>query len=359
MDKKDETKAFWEGKMQSEFEDQQVVPSRKSKADQQQLLLTRQHQTLSPPPGWDNNDFFGQEQDDHVDDEDERAQLNDEPTLSDEFTDVASITFKSDDSSLESKSAGHSENGHADEDELDSAPLTNSVAVQVEKPSRPAAYESTRHTPAYFAPDRGCSSSDDEEEVDSRAGKGGYFSNNQSNPTETLIEREIRLQREREEAVERERQEALQILEATRRQQQQPTPQQREVQTKAPDAAARKSYTVESNKKEAYNKQVIQSSAEFTKKVTAPEPIKKTASDIAVTPAEIRISEEIRELKQREEELRLLREANARNQNVNDDPSSYTASGVTDDEGLYSDVDRDVSSSEANSRFVLRNPISS
>ena len=61
-------------------------------------------------------------------------------------------------------------------------------------------------------------------------------------------------------------------------------------------------------------------------------------------------------MKQREEELRQLRESNVRStQNGSEDPSSFTTSGVTDDEGLYSDAERDVSSSEANSRFVLHN----
>lgn len=329
--------------MQSELEE--PIPTtngRNSRLIKMEQPLQRQHNTLSPPPGFDN-DFQ---------EENEEAELNDEPALSseDDFVDVASITFKGD---LDSKQPlvliGNYEDSHPVMDIVDhapvatAAPVINAVqtaAVQTEKP--------------YFEPDRASSYSDDDEESDSPSssttGKAVNFIRSHPNPTETLIEREIRLQREREEAVLRERQKALEILAATRKQ----TTTTTTTATKAPEVAPRKSLMgSESNKKETCKPA---QPAEFVVKKTTET---KKATEVVVSPAEIRISEEIRELKRREEELRQLREANARNNTPNggtEDPSFYATSGATDDEGLYSDAERDVSSSEANSRFVLPNP---
>lgn len=314
--------------------------------------IQRQQTALSPPPGFDN-DF-----NDENPIEESDVNEEDEPSLSNtEFIDVASITFKSDSNSDTKPFVifGTFEDSHIDAIESDqfgavSALTVPSVPVQVEKPQR---NHDIRPKPLYFEPDRASSSSDNELEPESprsfSGGKGISFVNSHPNPTETLIEREIRLQREREEAVLRERQKALEILEATRK------------QTKIPEAAPRKSLMAESNKKEVHKPTVAvasapltQQSADFVATVKKAPVETKKATEVLVSPAEIRISEEIRELKRREEELRQLREANARNntQNGSEDPSSFTASGVTDDEGLYSDAERDVSSSEANSRLV-------
>lgn len=345
--KKEETKAFWEGKMQSESEEIVPLTNGRNHRIKMEKKLQRQPIALSPPPGFDN-DFFddgGQT---------EEPELHEEPSLSNlEFIDVASITFKSDGNS-DSKPFvifGSFEDSHIDAaiDNNVTAPAVVTANVQVEKPRK---MHDQRPKPLYFEPDQASSSSDNELEPESphsfSSNSKGTISviNGHPNPTETLIEREIRLQREREEAVLRERQKALEILEATRK------------QTKVPEAAPRKSLMAESNKKEVSKPttQQQQQQTEFvvSKKSSAVETKKTT--DVVISPAEIRISEEIRELKRREEELRQLREANARNNTPNnsEDPSSFTTSGVTDDEGLYSDAERDVSSSEANSRFVAK-----
>lgn len=349
--KKEETKAFWEGKMQSESEEIVPLTNGRNQRIKMEKQLQRQPMALSPPPGFDNDFFDGGQI--------EEPNLNEEPSLSNlEFIDVGLITFKSDPNS-DSKPFvifGSFEDSHIDaniENEL-TAPAPAPVgltapasSVQVEKPRKMA---DQRPKSLYFEPDRDSSSSDDNEaEPESphsfSGNKGGIsIINCHPNPTETLIEREIRLQREREEAVLRERQKALEILEATRK------------QSKVPEAAPRKSLMAESNKKDVYKPTVStqqqQTEIVVSKKSTVE--TKKSNSEVVVSPAEIRISEEIRELKRREEELRQLREAQNNNnaRNNSDDPSSFTTSGVTDDEGLYSDAERDVSSSEANSRLV-------
>jgi hypothetical protein len=332
--------------MQSELEEPTLLTgnrNNRTKVDQQPQTLQRQHSTLSPPPGFDN-DFLDNDQNEEV-------EQDDEPILSNmEFTDVASITFKGDDSSeLETKPFvifGSFEDGPIDEVDT-SAPAISAIApappitAVVLAGSKPERTHDVRPKSLYFEPDRDSSCSEDELESDMSPtsfsiGKGVHSISPHSNPTETLIEREIRLQREREEAVLLERQKALEMLEATRK------------QAKLPEAAPRKSLMTESNKRDGHK---ANQPVEFVKKA---EP--KKAAEVLVSPAEIRISEEIRELKRREEELRQLRESNGRNtQNGSEDPSSFTTSAVTDDEGLYSDAERDVSSSEANSRFVLPN----
>ena len=336
--------------MQSELEEPILLAgnrNNRTKVDQQPQpqTLQRQHNTLSPPPGFDN-DFFDNDQNGEVEHE-----KNDEPILSNmEFTDVASITFKGDDSpDLDTKPFvifGSFEDSPIDEVDA-TAPAFSAVvpeppvSVAVSSESKSQKSHDVHPKTLYFEPDRDSSCSDDDLESDMSPtsfsiGKGVHSISPHSNPTETLIEREIRLQREREEAVLLERQKALEMLEATRK------------QAKLPEAAPRKSLMTESNKREGHK---ANQSGEFVKKA---EP--KKATEVLVSPAEIRISEEIRELKRREEELRQLRESNVRNtQNGSEDPSSFTPSGATDDEGLYSDAERDVSSSEANSRFVLHN----
>ncbi|KAI9564967.1 hypothetical protein GHT06_008708 [Daphnia sinensis] len=336
--KKEETKAFWEGKMQSEMEEP-ILLTRNNRTKTESQPLQRQQTTLSPPPGFDN-DFFDNEQN-------ETPEQEEEPILSNmEFTDVASITFKSDDSAIDIKPFvvfGSFEDGGSIDDVDATAPTTTAIApapLSVAIPNEPKSQAShdIRPKSLYFEPDRDSSCSDDELETEVGAAsfsvnKGVHSISAHSNPTETLIEREIRLQREREEAVLLERQKALQMLEATRK------------QAKLPEAAPRKPHTTESNKREGHK---VSQPGEFVKKAES-----KKAMEVLVSPAEIRISEEIRELKRREEELRQLRESNVRNvQNGCDDPSSFTTNGVTDDEGLYSDAERDVSSSEANSSRV-------
>ena len=155
------------------------------------------------------------------------------------------------------------------------------------------------------------------------------------NPQETLIEREIRLQKEREEALARERQLAMAMLAANKQ-----TCGSIPVPSKASGA-----------------------------EVKAPEIGRKPAlvpsgDGAAVNNTEIRISEEIRELKRREQELRRLREMNAKN-DVRDGRDSHDADSdqmpsmsTSGDEGLYSDADansdeRDVIS-EANSRSISK-----
>lgn len=327
--------------MQSEMEEPTLLTgSRNNQTKMEPQPLQRQQNTLSPPPGFDN-DFFDNEQI-------ETAEQEDEPILSNmEFTDVASITFKSDDSTLDTKPFvifGSFEDG-GPIDEVDAtAPTTTVIAPAplsdaVFSEAKSQTSHDIRPKSLYFEPDCDSSCSDDELETGVGAtsfliNKGVHSISPHSNPTETLIEREIRLQREREEAVLLERQKALQMLEATRK------------QAKLPEAAPRKPHMAESNKKEGHK---VTQSGEYVKKAES-----KKSMEVLVSPAEIRISEEIRELKQREEELRKLRESNVRNvQNGCEDPSSFATNGVTDDEGLYSDAERDVSSSEANSRFVL------
>lgn len=335
--------------MQSEAEDNLPVTSGRNHRMKAEQQIQRQA-ALSPPPGFDNDTVDG-----HV--ASFEPELNEEPVLgSMDFIDVASITFKGDpEEETESKPFvvfGSFDDSHIDVVEAEPmAPLslapTATASIQTEKPQRS---RDVRPKPLYFEPDRASSSSDNEFEPDSPAsfssGRGTHGSH--PNPTETLIEREIRLQREREEAVLRERQKALEILEATRK------------QTKATEPTPRKSSPAESNKKEGIKSHSpaasvgTQSASELVVKKTNPVETKKS-TEMLISPAEIRISEEIRELKRREEELRQLREANARNhhQMNNEDPTSFittTSAGVTDDEGLYSDAERDVSSSEANSR---------
>ena len=293
--------------------------------------LAKQINTLSPPPGFDND----------LHEESEEAELNDEPVLSseDDFVDVASITFKGESESKPFVLIGNYEEQHR-VDVVDHAPV-QTAAVQTEKP--------------YFEPDRTSYYSDDDDDSDDVSSltnsKTVNFVRSHPNPTETLIEREIRLQREREEAVLRERQKALESLEASRKQGTTTTA----VGAKVPEVAPRKSLMAasESNKKEGLVYSNGAPPAEVAVKKT--KEAKSKASQVLVSPAEIRISEEIRELKRREEELRQLREANARNNTPNgtrsEDPSSYATSGVTDDDGVYSDPEH-VSSSEANSRLV-------
>ncbi|XP_057370275.1 uncharacterized protein LOC130691352 isoform X3 [Daphnia carinata] len=336
--KKEETKAFWEGKMQSELEEP-IPLTRNNRIKTESQPLQRQQSTLSPPPGFDN-DLLDNEQD-------EAAEQEEEPILSNmEFTDVASITFKGDDSAVDIKPFvvfGSFEDGGSIDDVDATAPTSTAIApapLSVAVPNEPKSQTShdIRPKSLYFEPERDSSSSDDELETEVSAAsfsvnKGVHSISPHSNPTETLIEREIRLQREREEAVLLERQKALQMLEATRK------------QAKLPEAAPRKPHMAESNKREGHK---VSQPGEFVKKAES-----KKAMEVLVSPTEIRISEEIRELKRREEELRQLRESNVRNvQNGCEDPSSFTTNGVTDDEGLYSDAERDVSSSEANSSRV-------
>lgn len=336
--KKEETKAFWEGKMQSEMEEP-ILLTRNNRTKTESQPLQRQQNTLSPPPGFDN-DFFDSEQN-------ETPEQEDEPILSNmEFTDVASITFKSDDSALDMKPFvifGSFEDGGSIDDVDATAPTTTAIApaplsVAIPNELKSQTSHDIRPKSLYFEPDRDSSCSDDELETEVgaasfSANKGVHSISPHSNPTETLIEREIRLQREREEAVLLERQKALQMLEATRK------------QAKLPEAAPRKPHMAESNKREGHK---VSQPGEVVKKAESKKPM-----EVLVSPAEIRISEEIRELKRREEELRQLRESNVRNvQNGCEDPSSFTTNGVTDDEGLYSDAERDVSSSETNSSRV-------
>jgi len=137
-------------------------------------------------------------------------------------------------------------------------------------------------------------------------------------PTESLIEREIRLQKEREEALANERQQALLL---------------------------------------ANQKKTLATSAGM-RKPELPPPLQQHPPLQCPTPevssAEMRISEEIRELKRREEELRRIRDSSAGRIDPEGADSDHMPSmSISGDEGLYSDADahsdeRDVS--EANSR---------
>ena len=128
------------------------------------------------------------------------------------------------------------------------------------------------------------------------------------NPTESLIEREIRLQKEREEALANERQQAQ--LSANHK-------------TITPPTISEAPPT-----KEIPDRSVCSSSAE------------------------LRISQEIRELKRREEELRRLRDVREEKSELHDVDSDHMTSMTTSaDEGLYSDAD--AHSDEPTSRSTI------
>ena len=135
-----------------------------------------------------------------------------------------------------------------------------------------------------------------------------------NNPTESLIEREIRLQKEREEALANERQQALLLA----------------------------------------NHKKLPASTGIRKPEATLAPQLTTPATTEVSSAELRISEEIRELKRREEELRRIREASTGRIDAEGmDSDQMPSMSTSGDEGLYSDADahsdeRDVS--EPNSR---------
>lgn len=298
--RKEETKAFWEGKMQPlepEEEQPQVYANNKNQWN------GKVERALSPPPGF-------------IDSTDGAEHHEEEPSLSaDDYAPVGSITFKGNDVPI------------SDPDRKQQYIFGQQEEVE-EEYEEPVVIQTERSVPPPSRP----------------APRGEYFepaSASSINPTETLIEREIRLQKEREEAVLRERQMALEALEAARKQQQKPS---------AP---------VKNKEAPMCSKPAQPPVSSLEPVVTASKPVKKlsvpsSASESVISPAEIRISEEIRELKRREEELRRLRESNARNEDGT--MPSFATSGVTDDEGLFSDADRDVTSSssggsEAASRY--------
>ena len=151
---------------------------------------------------------------------------------------------------------------------------------------------------------------------------GDTNTSGRSNPTESLIEREIRLQKEREEALANERRQALLLANQ--------------------------------------NKLPVSSGSVRKPEATPLAPPAPPAPSAEVSSAELRISEEIRELKRREEELRRMREASASRTDPEGMDSDHMPSMSTSgDEGLYSDADaqsdeRDVS--EPNSRFFIYFP---
>lgn len=292
------------------------APFAEQKAGQTQI------RTLSPPPGFDGETM-------HFPAEESQAS---EPFLgNDDFVDVGSITFKEDD---DEESKLYAQFDREEDNESFAGGQSSADSVQFER--NPV--KGSRPIPAlYFEPDQ---SSRDESDDDLEAASSvSSFSmkepvHNHHNPTETLIEREIRLQREREEAVLRERQRAMELI-----------------------AVKKHSKTTETvsiaQPEETEKRRVMPVDNESVTSTRKPvEPKRLVESAPVVSAAEIRISEEIRELKRREEELRLLREAQAQmrdQQHSAVDHSSLIANAVNEDEGLYSDAERDVCS-EANSR---------
>lgn len=340
LDQKEETKAFWESKMQP-LESEPAVynnqsasnnnntnrSQRKSKDEQQMAAAVTAPAALSPPPGFVDSDSAPAEGDDGS----RLDQQEPEPYLSaEDYAPVGSITFKAevdDDVDLTDRTANRQqyifgEQQQQDQvDDVDDGPTVREEPRTVTRPARDS----------YFEP-----------------------AATSTNPTETLIEREIRLQKEREEAVLRERQLALELLEASRNKQH-PSP---------PSAATQMNNN--NNKSSAVVREAPMcfkpAQPPTAPAVVAIDPVvpvvvNKTAKGKsgsetvpAMSAAEIRISEEIRELKEREEELRRLRESNARNGIVGEE-TTMPSFATTDDEGLFSDVERDGSNgSETTSR---------
>ena len=267
---------------------------------------TKMTTTLSPPPGFIDND---------AEEESIRNGDDEEPSLSgDDFASVGSITFK--DAPIEpvpSKQPGYFF-GQQDDNEDDSEDEEEPPIKAVERNTTRVVYFEPDHPPAAAA-----------------------------NPTETLIEREIRLQKEREEAVLRERQLALEMLESRKLQQQQ---QQQKKEAPMCFKPAQPPVVIQQQPVEQPQPPVASVKREPVSKKTS----SGSSDGPALTPAEIRISEEIRELKEREEELR------RRHREENQLVSLAASGGATEDEGLggFSDPERDVSSSnssEATSRY--------
>lgn len=274
-------------------------------------------QAISPPPGFETM---------------KSAQVA-EPLLgNDDFVDVASITFKGEDERDEGRAFVQ-----FDDDDDDGGDF-----IAGQKLDRNPAPGSHPLPALYFEPDHSSrEESDDELEASSSVASFSMKEqpvNSHHNPTETLIEREIRLQREREEAVLRERQRALELVEAARK------------HSKTCETAPTSNHEdAGADKRHAGD---VESSRKTVVETKRPPSVE---SNSAVSPAEIRISEEIRDLKRREEELRALREAHAHvrlqhSGSAVEHSSSLIASAATEDEGLYSDAERDACS-EHNSRF--------
>jgi len=345
-------------------------------AQKQQLQQQQQQQqpvALSPPPGFDN-DFDGVSSSRYSGLDETDRQQQQSSLSNDDFTEVASITVVSGSATPEPDVVDFDrrkqmvqqeqyifgdEDDEEEEEEAaeveDYATTRNGGVGKSTAAREKPIVKQVRPKPEYF--ERPPSSIDDDlddlDEEDDLPISVTSRSSGGTNPTETLIEREIRLQREREEAVLRERQVALEMLQANRK-----------------NSSKNKVMAEQemNNKKEApmcfkpaQPPTVVTAPAPevmvlATSNKTRPEPKKQQQTE-TISSAEIRIAEEIRELKRREEELRKLRDIRGQqNGGVGEDLPSFTPSGATDDEGLYSDAERDASnSSDANSRLIINN----
>ena len=328
---------------------------------------------LSPPPGFDN-DFDGVSSSRYSGLDETDRQQQQSSLSNDDFTEVASITVVSGSATPEPDGidfdrrkqmvqqeqyvfGDEDDEEEEEEAEVEDYATTRNGGGKSTAPREKLIVKQMRPKPEYF--ERPPSSIDDDlddlDEEDDLPVSVTSRSSGGTNPTETLIEREIRLQREREEAVLRERQMALEMLQANRK-----------------NSSKNKVMAEQemNNKKEApmcfkpaQPPTVVAAAAAApevmvlaTSNKTRPEPKKQQQTE-TISSAEIRIAEEIRELKRREEELRKLRDIRGQqNGGVGEDLPSFTPSGATDDEGLYSDAERDASnSSDANSRLTINN----
>ena len=191
-----------------------------------------------------------------------------------------------------------------------------------------------------------------------------YFNDvHTDNPQETLIEREIRQQREREEALARERELALQMLQAAQNQKQQPKEVKKEaspapVATPVPVAAPALTPAIRKDTRTPKKSSPVAESK-------SPRTEDDSVNYQFISSAELRISEEIRELRRREEELRILREANARNaQNLNHEQDDDRQNSIPFTDEGYDDPDshsdgRDASSDSNNRYFPFSSSASS